>query len=171
MMIIPSYAAITENFREVIKNSGNNGTIRSLVMMYMCAWEFNEDWYLDNNPDLSAAIPSKDFPTGFAHFSAVGYMEGRLPAEPAVDAAWYMANYPDVAAAIIKGTFESPAHHFSTAGYKEGRLPGDPEIQVEWYARAYLPSLAIAADRPRECLHHFMNVGYLNGALPRQKAA
>ncbi len=92
-----------------------------------------------------------------------------MPVKPTVDPSWYMANYSDVAAAIIKGTFESAAHHFSVAGYKEGRLPGDPEIDSDWYVSTYVLQVASTADKPRECLHHFMTIGYLNGALPRQK--
>ena len=146
MIIIPSYSAISAGFKEVINNKSNNISIKHLLNLYMCAWEFNNDWYMRNNPDLSAAIPSNDFPTGFVHFQAVGYMEGRLPVNPAVDTGWYMANYPDVAAAIIKGTFENAAHHFSASGYREGRLPGDPDIDTDWYIRTYLPSAAAATD-------------------------
>jgi hypothetical protein len=79
-----------------------------------------------------------------------------------------MSNYPDVASAIIKGAFESATHHFLGVGYSEGRLPCDPEIDVEWYMRTYLPSAHSAANKGEECLRHFMNGGYVNGALPRR---
>jgi hypothetical protein len=169
MKIIPAYSAVSTDFKKVLRGDDINIAMKYLLHTYICAWGFDEAWYLEANPDLKSAIPSNDFPSGFAHFLAVGYMEGRLPLRAHVDSTWYMANYPDISAAIIRGIFESAAHHFSTVGYREGRLPSDPEIDTDWYIRAYLPSAEFSADKSVECLHHFMNIGYLNGALPRQK--
>jgi hypothetical protein len=145
----------------------NNLATDNLYRLYVSKWDFDETWYLETNPDLSTAIPSDVFPTGFAHFRAVGYAEGRLPFNPRVDSSWYLASYPDVASAIIRGAFDSAEQHFLVAGYREGRLPCDPEVDVDWYAAAYLPAARASADRDADCLQHFMTVGYLNGALPR----
>lgn len=168
MNIIPCYFALSGAFKEALQIRSSNIAIDNLFRLYVMKWEFDEDWYMETNQDLSSAIPSDVFPTGFSHFRAVGYTEGRFPAKPIVDTNWYMANYPDVASAIIKGIFDSASQHFLLAGYREGRLPCDPEIDVEWYVRTYLPSADASADKSAECLHHYMNVGYLNGALPRQ---
>ncbi len=45
--------------------------------------EFNEDAYLEHNPDVAAAIARGEFPSGWSHFFASGYREERqgVPAE------------------------------------------------------------------------------------------
>lgn len=166
MRLIPNFNAVTDSFKDLMALRKSNPVVDNFLNNYLSYWEFDEDWYLRSNSDLADAIPSENFRSGFAHFQAAGYFEGRLPIPPHVDADWYMSHYPDVAHAVIKGVFSNPVDHFMTIGYREGRLPGKPKIDVGWYARTYLGSARRAANYER-CLDHFISIGYLNGALPR----
>lgn len=165
MNIIPAYYALAASFKRLIEQRSTDIVVNNLVSTYFANWDFDEEWYFANNPDLAAAIPSDVFPTAYSHFVGIGYVEGRLPVKPVVDNSWYLATYPDVAAAIIKSTFDNASHHYLQNGYKEGRLPSAPEIDVSWYGKAYLAGSATEAD----CEQHFVAVGYLNGALPQQR--
>ncbi|HAZ49458.1 MAG TPA: hypothetical protein DDW76_25145 [Cyanobacteria bacterium UBA11369] len=40
---------------------------------------FDEDYYLEQNPDVKESVERRDFRTGFAHFIEWGQIEGRLP--------------------------------------------------------------------------------------------
>lgn len=44
--------------------------------------DFDEAYYLNNNPDVAAAVNSGSWPTGYAHYLAWGKIEGRLPKAP-----------------------------------------------------------------------------------------
>ena len=163
MNIIPSFSALTSGFKDIFQLRHENIAARNFIACYFANWDFDEEWYLNNYPDLTAAIPSEVFPSAYSHFAGAGYLEGRLPVRPMIDAGWYLSTYPDVAAAIIRGTVESAESHYLASGYNEGRLPAAPEIDVAWYREVYLDSKATDAD----CEAHFVNIGYLNGALPR----
>lgn len=167
MIPIPSYSAISEAFRSLIDKRSSHIAYEIIFTGYLAHWNFDEKWYLESNPDLSHAIPSQDFPNGYSHFRGVGYVEGRVPVPLVVDSKWYMSTYPDVASAIIKGAIESSAHHFKASGYREGRLPSKPDFDIEWYSRAYLALDGGKIADEKQCLEHFMTVGYLNGALPK----
>lgn len=169
MALIPSYNALAPTIKKLFETRESDKAAVNLISMYLSGWDFEESWYLSNYSDLASAIPSKDFPSGFAHFRAIGYLEGRLPIKPEVDTTWYMTNYPDVAAAILQGTFESANQHFMLSGYKEGRLAEGPDIDVAWYARTYLRVTEPGGAKLADCIAHFKAVGYLNGALPRLK--
>lgn len=45
----------------------------------LLAAEFDEDFYLHQNPDIALAITEGHFPSGFAHYLLHGRMEGRKP--------------------------------------------------------------------------------------------
>ncbi len=171
MALIPNYNAIAPSIKRLFELRDSDRAAVNWVNLYLSNWDFDENWYLSNYPDLAGAIPSKDFPSGFAHFCAIGYLEGRLPIKPAIDTTWYMTNYPDVAAAILQGTFESATQHFRVSGYNEGRLAEGPEIDAPWYARTYLGVTEGSKAKMSDCIAHFKSVGYLNGALPRLKSA
>ena len=169
MTLIPSYKAIAPSLKGLFEARENDFGSNNLLNLYFVQWDFDEEWYLSSHSDLTSAIPSKDFPSGFSHFRAIGYVEGRLPIKPDVDSTWYMENYPDVAAAILKGTFENARQHFLMSGYLEGRLSQRPDIDAVWYARNYLPpDVSSGIDLP-DCIAHFKSMGYVNGAVPRLK--
>jgi hypothetical protein len=164
--LIPLYSALSLDFaRELrLQDAPERGSV--LSKLYISGWDFDEDWYLNQNADLAAAIPSDAFASGWHHFVTIGYFEGRSPIEPYVDSDWYMSHYGDVAAAILDGVFANAREHFEARGRAEGRVPCDPQIDARWYRRCYLNGEAAGrADRKR-CTEHFIRYGYLNGALP-----
>ena len=83
----------------------------------------DEKWYLEQYPDVKAAIEKRAFFSGTDHFRRHGFLEGRMSAPQSFDEAWYLATYPDVAEAVRDGLFKSGRDHFMTAGLFEGRMP------------------------------------------------
>jgi hypothetical protein len=94
-----------------------------VIQLLLSALEVNEDWYLNQYPDVAQAISEGKVKSARQHFVDNGYFEGRLPFEITVDERWYQREYPDVAESIKKGGELSAQTHFLRDGYKEGRLP------------------------------------------------
>src|SRR3977135_1475051 len=87
-----------------------------LLDLYISCWDFDEEWYVATNPAGRTAIDAGQFQSGWAHFRAVGYFEGRLGAQPTVDAEWYMKVYPDVAKAVMDGRVVNVLDHYLKFG-------------------------------------------------------
>src|ERR1700754_1605232 len=67
-----------------------------LLDLYVSFWDFDEAWYLARNPDVDDAVSDGKFGSGWDHFRAVGYWEGRWGNRPVVDTEWYVETYPDI---------------------------------------------------------------------------
>ena len=134
-----------------------------LLDLYISFWDFDEDWYLVSYPDVRTAVAQGEFSSGWAHFRATGYLEGRFGAPPVVDSDWYLSMYPDVAQAMLEGKIHSATEHFESHGYAEGRFPSDPGIDAKWYTKRYMGDEPV---RSQEALENFLNDGYRNLALP-----
>jgi hypothetical protein len=76
-------------------------------------------WYEQTNPDVRAAKLADEVGSYQAHFEAHGYLEGRLPFEPAFDADWYRDAYADLRDACP--TAQAAHEHFERTGCSEGR--------------------------------------------------
>lgn len=95
---------------------------------------FDEDVYLDNNPDVELAGLEP-----FQHFLDVGYREGRIATRETdadikflrggFDPAYYAAANPDVADAGLE-----PFRHYVEIGRWEGREPRAPDLPPGQYA-------------------------------------
>lgn len=166
MRIIPPFSALSQEFAAELNYDGPSQARKRLITLYISAWEFDEYWYVSNNPDLIDAIPSGAFRSGWHHFVNVGYFEGRSPTQPLVDNEWYMEQYEDVASAILDGVFADARDHYVKLGRAEGRVPCDPAIDTEWYAKRYLDGAAAETADAKACTEHFLRFGYLNGAVP-----
>lgn len=86
---------------------------------------FNEALYLQNNPDVLAAVNAGAF-SGTQHFLQFGFKEGRVQVGQeiklsAYNEQSYLNNNPDVAAAVSAGIFSSGLDHFLRFGITEGR--------------------------------------------------
>ena len=138
--------------------------LNSLLKLYISCWDFDEEWYLATYPDIQDAIKQGHFKSGWSHFRAIGYFEGRLGAQPWVDQEWYIRAYPDIAEAVLNGKIASALDHYASTGYKEGRLPCDPGVHARWYAPRYLPTVGISDDAA--CSEHFVRIGYRQLAVP-----
>jgi len=82
---------------------------------------FDEDFYLEFNPDVAAAVAAGDFSSGLDHFQRYGLQEGRPLVSPSFNERTYLENYPDVAAAVTAGDFSSGLDHYIRFGEAEGR--------------------------------------------------
>jgi hypothetical protein len=84
---------------------------------------FDERFYLDNYPDIVAAVRSRKIKNGLEHYLETGYFENRVPSKLIVDERYYLQENPDVANAIRKGKVNNAQEHFEHTGFNEGRLP------------------------------------------------
>src|SRR4051794_28523180 len=109
-MVIPNVRAITPALKRVLTQDVPFTINNNLAKLYFSSWDFDENFYLKTYPDLAASIPSEHFGNAFQHFCLVGYREGRLPVELAVDEQWYITQYSDVAHAVVKGDMDALSH-------------------------------------------------------------
>ena len=123
------------------------------------AMSFNEAFYLENNPDVAAAIEAGLIPGAEWHFNNFGWQEGRNP-NPFFDVSHYLSENTDVAEAGV-----NPLEHFLTFGASEGRKPfADFVSRDEFDAETYLannPDLEEAGiTSPEELYAHFATFGF-----------
>ena len=84
---------------------------------------FNATFYLENNPDVVAAIAAGEFTSALQHFELFGQFENRMP-NASFNANQYLINNPDVAAAVGSRSIGSAWEHFTTFGVAENRSDG-----------------------------------------------
>jgi hypothetical protein len=87
---------------------------------------FNPDSYLQENPDVQAAIEAGQFTSAADHFQKFGGGEDRTGATgftppPQFDATSYLEANPDVGQAIERGEFQDARDHFQKFGGGEDR--------------------------------------------------
>jgi phytanoyl-CoA hydroxylase len=85
-------------------------------------FEFDETYYLENNPDVAAAVKNGEWPSGLMHYNVSGRAKGRR-AVPPVDVEWYVSAYPQAAVEIAAGKASSAADHYHRMGKSRGYLP------------------------------------------------
>lgn len=123
------------------------------------AMSFNEAFYLENNPDVAAAIEAGIIPSAQFHFDNFGWQEGRNP-NPFFDVSYYLSENPDVAEAGV-----NPLEHFLAFGASEGRKPFAEFVsRNEFDAETYLannPDLEEAGiTSPEDLYAHFATFGF-----------
>ncbi len=107
--------------------------LRLLIQVALSRMPFDEESYLQANPDVAQAIRAGKVESGRVHFVGTGYFEGRQGGVRDVDAVWYLKTYPDVAKALKDGTTEvsSAQQHYLANGALEGRVPySDAQVDV-----------------------------------------
>lgn len=83
---------------------------------------FDEEDYLDANPDVREAVRQGLFPSGLAHFQNNGHQEGRFPGYSGFNWDDYVRANADLAHLRNTSDPEAAARkHFRDAGYREGR--------------------------------------------------
>jgi GT2 family glycosyltransferase len=85
---------------------------------------FDENKYLDANPDIKEAVENGDFKSGLDHLEKVGLEEiknGRKfhPEFEPYNEEKYLEIFPDIKEAVEKGLFNSGFEHFCLYGYNE----------------------------------------------------
>jgi predicted nucleic acid-binding Zn-ribbon protein len=111
---------------------------------------FDEAYYLERNPDLSATgIPA------LVHFVLAAGWEGCNP-HLLFDSAWYLSRNPEVAEYRT-----NPLVHFIMVGAAEGRDP-HPLFSTAFYV-SQVPDLAA---RSQNALQHYLTQGWRTGCAP-----
>lgn len=95
---------------------------------------FDNAYYLQENPDVAAAITAGLVGSALEHYLKYGQAEGR-DANRYFDADYYLAQNPDVAGAVARGEYSSALDHFLQHGGVEGRAPA-ANINAETYIAA-----------------------------------
>lgn len=119
---------------------------------------FNEEFYLNSNPDVRAAVNAGAFSSGLQHFQQSGLAEGRVNISPYFDEGLYLRKYPDVAASVGSGGLKSGLQHYIQNGETEGRSPGS--FNEQYYKQTYPDvAAAIRAGTFSSGLQHYISYG------------
>jgi hypothetical protein len=108
--------------------------LRLLLQFAVAHSDFDEERYLQANPDVRDAVQRGDIESGQVHYIGYGYFEGRRGGVAKVDERRYLREYLDVAAAIRAGKVKSASEHFHLIGAAEGRCPSADQAAsaAEW---------------------------------------
>lgn len=127
---------------------------------------FDENFYLNQNPDVAAAVANGRFASGFDHFVGFGIDEGRAPSI-LYDEEFYLDGNEDVAAAVDAGRFASGLDHFLTVGHIEQREPSSEFSQADYLAGNTDVSTAVADERFGSGFEHYVEFGAGENRDPR----
>lgn len=131
---------------------------------------FDETYYLNNNPDVKAAVANGSLGSGLQHFQQYGIREGRTNVSPNWNEQLYLQFNPDVAANTGSGRFfSSGLQHFIQFGEREGRR-GAPVLEntggfdEDYYLSLY-PDVAsaIASGQFDSAVSHYNRRGLFEG--------
>lgn len=118
---------------------------------------FDEDFYLQSNPDIYAAVQQGIYENGEEHFTQYGQFENRVyQATNGFDAAYYADVYGDVAAAGIPAVT-----HYAEHGQAEGR-----STHLYFDANYYLEANPDVALSGVDAWTHFNSYGWKEGRDP-----
>ena len=127
-------------------------------------FQFNEAYYLAQNPDVAAAVRAGAFASGYAHWHSFGEAEGRV-ASQFFDWQVYRDNNPDLVAAGIT-TQADLTRHFNSYGVHEARIFLNTGLFDYQYYAANNPDLAAAGITTRAALEqHFKTFGINEGRI------
>ncbi|MBK5929407.1 beta strand repeat-containing protein [Halochromatium salexigens] len=127
---------------------------------------FDQSYYLQNNPDVLAAVSSGLMPSAEYHYIHHGEGEGRMPS-PFFDPSFYLSQNSDVLAAVDAGIFSTGLQHYSMYGADEGRSNGAIDFDETFYL-AENPDVAgaVAAGQFDSGYDHFVAYGAAEGRAP-----
>lgn len=140
-MYVPPFAALLKNIGLTHQEFQNSQEVkipatllRFLLQVALADSEFDEQGYLDANPDVAAALRRGEITDVRLHYIGNGYFEGRNGGHPPVDEKWYLGTYSDVAAGMRARKVQSAAQHFEHVGAAECRAPSEAYVPdaVQW---------------------------------------
>jgi len=125
---------------------------------------FDEEFYLNSNPDVAEAVDDGLFDSGLEHFFEFGLAEERDPSAilSFFTEESYLDSNPDVDDAVSAGNFVNGLEHFLIFGVNEGR----PGAGYDFFnAEEYLsvnPDVATAVEIGQldTALEHFLRFGF-----------
>ncbi|MBE7386003.1 MAG: trypsin-like serine protease [Leptolyngbya sp. SIO1E4] len=126
---------------------------------------FDETFYLNQNPDVAAAVNGGIFASGYAHFVALGLAEGRNPSI-LYDEAFYLSSHRDVAQAVNMGFFASGLDHFLQRGHEEGRDPSSAFSQADYLINNPGVATAVNGNAFQSGFEHYLKFGANENRLP-----
>ncbi len=127
-MVIPTYASIINSKKVKFDVASGCAQVDEHFLRYCMSFmlanvRVDDEWYLDQYPDVGAAIANGVISDCKTHFMKFGFYEHRLPHRIIVDESWYLRSYKDIREAVAKGAFRNGQEHFVEFGFREGRLP------------------------------------------------
>ncbi len=140
-MYVPPYASLLKSLgaqAEQVEKSEKIPVparlLKLLLQLAVAYSDFDEEGYLQANPDVRQAVQRGEIESGHLHYIGYGYFEGRKGGIATVEENWYLQKYPDVAAALKEGRIKSAGDHFNTIGAAEGRSPSSDqeETAAQW---------------------------------------
>ena len=126
---------------------------------------FDEDFYLNQNPDIAAAVDAGVFVSGYHHFVEFGIAEGRNPSL-LYNEGFYLANNPDVANAVATGVISSGLDHFLNSGHEEGRDPSSLFDQSDYLTNNSDVAMAVGSGTVQSAFEHYIEFGVDENRLP-----
>jgi len=135
---------------------------------------FDEDKYLEANPDVREAIEKGLFKSGLEHLEKYGLEEIKIgkrkfhPEFEPYNEEKYLSMFSDIKEAVEKGIFKSGFEHFCKFGYGEiisGKrfyINYNDIFDKNWYKKAY-KDIELAGVDP---LLHYLRVGWKEGRDP-----
>lgn len=126
---------------------------------------FDEEFYLNNNPDVVQQIQNGIFRNGLEHFINQGQFQGRNPSI-LFDEITYLLENPGVSQAIANNVFNSGFDHFVKVGFFEGRDERSTEFDERFYL-ASNPIVALAVENGifNSGFEHFILFGEAEGRV------
>ena len=137
----------------------------------------DNEFYLNNNPDVANAVEAGTFNSGLAHFLDFGLSEGRAPSQSLTffSENSYLENNSDVQEAVNSGTFESGLDHFLSFGLNQNEVQeriAEGGTGYEFYNEQYYvnnnPDVqdAVNTGAFNSGLEHFLRFGLDEGRTP-----
>lgn len=120
------------------------------------SWLVDEQFYLEQNADVAAAVQAGDFANARAHWDAFGRFEGRAP-NALFDAEYYLSTNADLSAAF-GADGRAALTHWLSYGMAEGR-DASPLFDSE----AYLKINADVAVSSFTAVEHYLLYGHGEG--------
>ena len=127
-------------------------------------WNFEESYYLAQNPDVAAEVRARNIDSALSHWQAYGAAEGRV-ASQFFDWQVYRDNNPDL---VMAGLTSQAAliRHFNAYGINEARVFLNPRLFDAQYYAQHNPDLAAAGIISQAALEqHFKIYGVNEGRI------
>lgn len=128
MIVVPYELFQKKLFKGSAASAVPEGLIRYLLTRLIEASDFDEEGYLERNPDVATSIRRGECVSGHYHYAHYGYFEGRATSDLQFSEEFYKVANPDVAIAIASGDWASGEAHFERDGLGEWRSPNETSV-------------------------------------------